>query len=356
MVRLSPRDVDIPMNFSEHLGDLRRRLILVLIGVGITSTVTLAFGWQVVAWLCAPLLDALRAAGQPARLYTFSPGEGFSIYITVGTVAGVVLALPWVLYQAWQFIAVGLYSSERRVFSLLAPFSAVMTVLGVLFFYYVMLPISLWFLINFSANFPAAPYRPPSAFFSRFWGSGVPEVQSDGTGAGRESLRGEGVTTQPSSGGGAVEKPTIVPSVPADPIAPTQGQLWFNTTERELKVSIEGRVRTVQLTSPSLISPVVQLSSYMRFVAFTSLGVVAAFQLPVLMQVLGWTGLIDPEFFAQYRRHCIFVCFALGMMLTPPDVMSMMILSFPLWGLFELGLFVMRRAYRSHGQSVEEWG
>jgi sec-independent protein translocase protein TatC len=114
-----------------------------------------------------------------------------------------------------------------------------------------------------------------------------------------------------------------------------------------LKVYLDGQTHAVQLASQSLIVPLIEISSYLSFVAFTSLGVVVAFQLPVVMQVLGWTGLIDPELLARYRRHCIFACFALGMVLTPPDVISMLLFSFPLWGLFELGLFVMRRAYRT---------
>jgi sec-independent protein translocase protein TatC len=74
---------------------------------------------------------------------------------------------------------------------------------------------------------------------------------------------------------------------------------------------------------------------------------VLSFQLPLVMLVLGWTGVVPPSFVARYRRHCIFICFALGAVLTPStDVVSMMVMSLPLWGLFEFGLVLMRLNYR----------
>ncbi len=353
---------DIPMSFAEHLEELRRRSIYALLGVGVALAATLLFTRPLIAWLCAPLLDALRGAGVPAQTYAFSPVAGFALYMKVSTVAALILASPWVLYQAWRFVAVGLYPAERRTFFLIAPFSAAMTLLGVLFFYYVMLPITLWFLISFSASYPEVSYREPSRFFSTFWGPSQHTAEPVATETSSTNHAAPMSPTPPSgsseaSGGGGVPASTTsgasVPSLSADPPDPREGQIWYNAHEKQLKVHLDGQTHAVQLASQSLIVPLIEISSYLSFVAFTSLGVVVAFQLPVVMQVLGWTGLIDPEFFARYRRHCIFACFALGMVLTPPDVISMLLFSFPLWGLFELGLFMMRRAYRSRRTAAE---
>ena len=70
------------------------------------------------------------------------------------------------------------------------------------------------------------------------------------------------------------------------------------------------------------------------------------------MLVVGWWGVIDPKLIAGYRKYCAISCFGLGMLLTPPDVLSMMLLGFPLWGLFEFGLVLMRLAYRRRGQTA----
>ena len=67
-----------------------------------------------------------------------------------------------------------------------------------------------------------------------------------------------------------------------------------------------------------------------------------AFQLPVVMLVLGWTGVMASETVSQSRRYCIFGCFVAGALLTPADVLSMFLLAFPLWGLFEFGLLLMK--------------
>jgi sec-independent protein translocase protein TatC len=67
----------------------------------------------------------------------------------------------------------------------------------------------------------------------------------------------------------------------------------------------------------------------------------------VLMLVLGWTGLIDPRGVSHYRKHYIFGAFVAAAVLTPtPDPFNMALLAIPLWLLFELGLIVMRIAYR----------
>ena len=71
------------------------------------------------------------------------------------------------------------------------------------------------------------------------------------------------------------------------------------------------------------------------------------------MMILGWTRLVEPSLLSKYRRYCIFVCFVIGALLTPADPISMFALALPLWGLFELGLIVMRLAYRKPTASPE---
>jgi sec-independent protein translocase protein TatC len=81
-------------------------------------------------------------------------------------------------------------------------------------------------------------------------------------------------------------------------------------------------------------------------VTWLALGVVIAFQLPVVMLILGWSQLVSPYWLAQYRKYCVFACFALGAIFTPADPVSMLVLALPLWGLFELGVLLMKLTYR----------
>jgi len=76
--------------------------------------------------------------------------------------------------------------------------------------------------------------------------------------------------------------------------------------------------------------------------------------LPVLMLVLGWTGVVRAETISQSRRYCIFGCFVAGALLTPADVLSMLLLAIPLWGLFEFGLLLMRVTQARESKGAEE--
>ena len=77
--------------------------------------------------------------------------EPFMIYLKVSMVTGFVLASPWVFYQVWSFIAVGLYPHERRIVHKFTPFSIGLFIAGVLFCFFVMIPVALRFLLSFNA-------------------------------------------------------------------------------------------------------------------------------------------------------------------------------------------------------------
>lgn len=324
MTQPPPHDEE-RLPFGAHLEDLRYRIVMALAGVGVTSVLTFWYGKEIVAWLCQPLADAQRGAQVTAGAYTFSPIAGFAVYLKVSLVAAAILASPWVIYQMWRFFESGLYPRERRAVLLLAPFSAAMTGLGVLFMYYLMLPVCLWFLILFATSFPVADNPEPTVIET----NPAPTTQRDGSPAGQ---------TDHSTG-------IVIPVLPQNPAAPLDGQIWFNGPKTELKVHLDGHTRTVPLRSSTLLNPLIEIGQYIGFVTVMALGIVVAFQLPVVMLIMGWWGLIDPRLIAQYRKHCVLVCFATGMLLTPSDIFSMLLLAVPMWGLFEFGLLLMRATY-----------
>jgi sec-independent protein translocase protein TatC len=77
---------------------------------------------------------------------------------------------------------------------------------------------------------------------------------------------------------------------------------------------------------------------------FFSFGV--AFEVPIATILLIWTGIVSPQGLADKRPYIIIGCFAVGAVLTPPDVLSQLLLSIPMWLLFETGLFVGRVFYK----------
>jgi sec-independent protein translocase protein TatC len=113
--------------------------------------------------LAQPILEALKEAGMASRLVYTSPLGPLQLYITVGLYLGLVLASPVVLHQLWLFVAPGLYRHERRAV-LSFVFSGVFLFLGgIVFGYFVLLPITLKFLLSIQG--PFAPMISINAYF-----------------------------------------------------------------------------------------------------------------------------------------------------------------------------------------------
>ncbi|MEX0774779.1 MAG: twin-arginine translocase subunit TatC [Phycisphaeraceae bacterium] len=353
------RDPDeVQMSFGDHLEELRRRLIYCLAGVAVSGAVTFYYGMQITAWLYTPLAHAQRNAGVPIETMTLTAMSGFTVYIKVSLIAALVVAAPWLLYQIWQFVAVGLYRSERRVVVLLAPFSAIMTALGVAFAYYILLPVMLTFLIGFATRYPQVAAG-EATWLDAFanWTStiGVPGAP------GPAPAPGPG----PGPGGGGGESETLAPSTQAlteaqtavevtrievlegDPAAPVEGQWWLNRTQQDVRVWLGGRVLRAPLSIPAQNQPRIELSDHIDFVLYLILAVVIAFQLPVVMLIAGWSGLVDPRWVAGVRKYAFFACAVAGALISPTgDPFNMLLMALPLYLLFEFGLVLMRLVYR----------
>jgi len=330
------------MSFGDHLEELRRRILRALIGVGVASIVTFYFGRDIVAWLVRPLNRAQHAAGLPPETVG-SLADPFLVYLKVSLIAGLILATPWVVYQLWRFIAEGLYPHERRVVHLLTPFSTVMTALAVAFTYYVLLPACLAFLVLFATSYPEAAPR-GGAVFSDFITWAV-EISTFGP---TSDDRPPPPTPDAPASPPAPDDipPARVPLLPGNPEQPVEGQVWFNSLEHALYVHADGVTYRVPMGVGTMLRSLIQLPDYITFVTFMGLGVVFAFQLPVVMTILSWSGLLPPSAVARYRRQAVLVCFIAGAVLTPQDPISMIVLGAVLLLLYELGLLSMRMVWK----------
>jgi sec-independent protein translocase protein TatC len=131
----------------EHLGELRTRLIISLIALAAGFAVAYGFHGRLLHWLNRPLPPDL---GKPV---TFSPIEPFATSIVVSLWAGLLLALPVVLWQLWSFLAPAFEEHRQRSMVVLVGFATVLALGGVLFGYYVILPPAIHFLTNYDSAY-----------------------------------------------------------------------------------------------------------------------------------------------------------------------------------------------------------
>jgi sec-independent protein translocase protein TatC len=137
------------MSLGDHLEELRARLIMALLGLGLATAFCLIFTSWIIKFLERPYVMAM---GEQARLISLAPTDGFTCYMAIGMVAGAILASPWIFYQLWQFVAAGLYSHERKYVYLAMPFSTVLFILGAMSFVLWIAPATLKFLVTFNRN------------------------------------------------------------------------------------------------------------------------------------------------------------------------------------------------------------
>jgi len=104
---------------------------------------------------------------------------------------------------------------------------------------------------------------------------------------------------------------------------------------------------------PEEIQVMTDISSYLDFVLTLFFAFGFAFQIPIAVVLLCWIGITDADSLAAKRPYIIVGCFVIGMLLTPPDVLSQTLLAVPMWMLFELGVVFGRLAAKSRDSGEE---
>ena len=94
--------------------------------------------------------------------------------------------------------------------------------------------------------------------------------------------------------------------------------------------------------SPDGVLVMTDIRSYLDFVLKLFFAFGLSFEIPVAIVILSWMGLVDPSRLGKKRPYIFVLCFSLGMLLTPPDVISQILLAVPMWLLFELGLVLSK--------------
>jgi sec-independent protein translocase protein TatC len=137
------------MTVIDHLGELRRRVVISIVAIVVGMVVAFIEKDRVFDIIKRPLLNM---KGVNADLVTFSPTEPFMTVLKVSIYAGLLLALPVVLWQIWAFIMPALYEREKKSVVPYVFFTTALFVGGIAFAYYAVLPVGLSFLVGYGGD------------------------------------------------------------------------------------------------------------------------------------------------------------------------------------------------------------
>lgn len=227
------------MTFTEHLEELRMRLVRSFIAIGVGFVACYAFAEDLFHLLMRPLLDVLLPTGG-TLIYTALP-EAFFTYVKTAALAGFFVASPYVFYQMWLFVAPGLYESERKYLIPIAILSAVFFVVGASFGYFVVFPYGFQFFVGYATD---------------------------------------------------------------------------------------------------IVKPMPSLSEYFSFAVQMLIAFGVIFELPLVIFFLARLGIVTGQWLRQKQKYAVLVIFIVAAILTPPDVVSQLLMAAPLLVLYELGIWV----------------
>ncbi|MDP9174914.1 MAG: twin-arginine translocase subunit TatC [Planctomycetota bacterium] len=297
---------EFQMSIGDHLEELRRRILYGLAGLVPAAIVCLIFGRRILAILCWPLIRAQQKYDISPQLYSGQLPDAFMVYIKLSMIAAACIAGPWIVFQIWKFVASGLYPNERQYITKFIPLSLTLLITGMLFVYFLVLPLSLQFFISFATELP------------------LPTI-------------GNNIDAAPGG------QSTFIQHANGDPAKPGDYQIWFNTNQDRLKMFIGGKIRVIPFGPDNLVTTQFTLSDYLDLVLQLLLTFGLAFQLPLVVMALARVGIVDIQTLRNMRRYVYFGLCVLAAALSPGDVVTATIaLLVPLIFLYEFGIFLAK--------------
>jgi sec-independent protein translocase protein TatC len=152
------------MSFLEHLDELRNRLIASVYALVIGCVLSFVFVGRIQAFILQPLQQLMPNG---TKLMFTGPAEGFMIMMKIGALAGLFVALPFVIFQLWLFVAPGLYANEKK-------FAVPFVLMGTLFFlagaafsHYIAFPYTWKFFLGFETDY--MEFRPNASQVFSLW-------------------------------------------------------------------------------------------------------------------------------------------------------------------------------------------
>lgn len=305
------------MSFGDHLDELRRRLIYSLLVPLPAAIIAFPFSNTLLQLILLPVYGALDARGLPTQMQELSPPEILMARLKISILAAIIVSGPWIIWQIWLFVRPGLYRHEQRFVYLLLPLSLVFSLIGLALMYFIMLPLMLQFMVGISQS------------FSR---------QVD------DALDDPRVAE-------VFEQIEDVPQRVREPAEPAAGEAWILWPTRELYVAVEsddpddvGGIEVINVRGPRTYAVLqqYQIGKTVNFILMLFLAIVVAFQLPLVLLLLGWLDLVSADWLGKQRKYALLGTAVVSAMITPPDILSMILMCVPLYGLYELGILMVR--------------
>ena len=235
----------------DHLIELRSRLLRALVGLGIALVAVLPFANRLYGGFAQPLLDKLP---QGAHLIAVEVASPFFAPLKLALFAAVMITMPWLLYQAWAFVAPGLYKREKKLALPLLVSAVLLFYAGCAFAFFIVLPAVFGFL-------------------------------------------------------------TAV--------------------------------------TPEGVAMMTDINAYLNFVLVIFLAFGISFQLPVALVILVLLGWVTPAQLREWRGYAVVGIFILAAIITPPDVVSQLMLAIPMCLLYEAGIIASRMLVRREGEAPD---
>ena len=229
-------DTEDKLPFTEHLEELRNRLIVCFIAVGAGFVLAYGFKERLFAILTRPLVEAMNPGDK--LVFTGLP-EAFFTYLKVAFLTGLILAAPVIIYEFWMFVAPGLYRRERRLMAPIVIISSFFFIAGALFGYFVVFPYGFSFFLGFAS---------------------------------------ESIQALPS------------------------------------------------------------MKEYLGFASKLLLAFGLAFELPIVITFLAKIGLVTVPFLKKNRKYALLLFFVFAAIITPPDVVTQIMMALPMMFLYEISI------------------
>ncbi|MBF6026070.1 twin-arginine translocase subunit TatC [Lysobacter niastensis] len=220
----------------DHLIELRARLLRAVAGLMLVFVALLPFANKIYAYLAQPLLAKLPAGGQLIAVEVASP---FFAPVKLAFFTALLVTVPWLLYQAWAFVAPGLYQREKRLALPLLVSAVALFYAGCAFAFYLVLPTVFGFLAKIT---------------------------------------------------------------------------------------------------PTGVAMMTDINAYLDFVLVIFLAFGASFELPVALVILALLGWVTPQQLKESRGYAVVGVFVIAAIITPPDVVSQLMLAIPMCILYEIGI------------------
>jgi sec-independent protein translocase protein TatC len=158
---------DERITLVEHLDELRRRIVIAAIALGVGFVLAAVLNDQVFGLMRHPISGL--GPNLPHRITTFGPAEPFMVSLKVWAYVGVILASPVVIYEFWAFIGPALTDASRRALALVAAICVGLFLFGVVFCYLIVLPKGLSWLLSFNGQFFNTQLRASDYFSFVAW-------------------------------------------------------------------------------------------------------------------------------------------------------------------------------------------